>query len=317
MNIENNKYLLSIIVPVYNVEKYLKRCIESIIKQDTTYVEILLVDDGSYDKSTVICDEYASKYSDTIKVIHKKNGGLSSARNVGIENANGEYIFFLDSDDSVVDVFITNIIGRLERKRYDIIEFKSCWEREYGKANPICRESEKIVTVKEEIKEILMNKKGNEICFKIYRKNLFDNIRFPEGQAYEDISTTYKLLMKAKEILSIDSEYYIYNITNMNSITKNVSMKNLQDMYYSVNELCTGITSFCNKSGIDDIYIEYYKRHMYIYIFLKLLKKEESNLKSEIRTYLLKNNWYNILKFRHYDLKRWLVFEFMVIFKKI
>ena len=318
MCLRRKKCLLSIVVPVYNVEKYLERCITSIVKQDMSNIEIILVDDGSSDMSGLICDRLASEYPDTINVIHKKNGGLSSARNTGIYNACGRYIFFLDSDDSVVDNFIEKIKKRLEIDKYDIIEFKACWEREFGKANPICNENEKLVTAKEEICKILMNKKGNEICFKIYRKELFDNIIFPVGKAYEDIAVTYKLLMKAEKILNIDSEYYIYNITNMNSITKNSSIKNLQDMYDSVNSLCYGVEQFCNNNGIEKLYIEYYKRHVYIYIYLKLLKKEqETDLQRNIKNYLLENNSYNIIKYRHYDMKRWIMFELLVLLRRV
>ena len=95
-----DKKLISVIIPVYNVEKYLRRCVESVLNQTYVNLEIILVDDGSLDKSKSICDEFAQKY-ERVKVIHKKNGGLSSARNAGIELATGEYIGFVDSDDDV------------------------------------------------------------------------------------------------------------------------------------------------------------------------------------------------------------------------
>ena len=117
------KHLVSIVVPVYNVEKYLKRCVDSIINQSYNNIEILLVDDGSTDSSGKICDDYLKKDS-RIKVIHKQNGGLSDARNFGIDKSTGDYLSFIDSDDWIEKDMIMNLFNSIINEKSDIsIEF--------------------------------------------------------------------------------------------------------------------------------------------------------------------------------------------------
>lgn len=310
---------LSIIVPVYNVEKYLKRCIESIRVQCSNNSEIILVDDGSTDNSGMICDDYKKKYPDIFVVIHKKNEGLSSARNKGIESARGEYLFFLDSDDSVVDEFLENIKPKLKSREYDIIEFECCCERKLNQYNAVCLNKEKVISPKRCIENILKNKMGNQICLRIYKKQLFDEIRFPMGRNYEDISVFYKLVIRARKIIHIFSEYYVYNVINENSITKKTNIKNMYDMYVAVNDLCDGIRRFCVNNNINLIYIEYYRRHSYIYILIKLLYMGEETklLRNEILFYLKAHNHYNLFQYRYYDLKRWAYFQFLVMSGKV
>jgi glycosyltransferase involved in cell wall biosynthesis len=116
---------LSVIIPIYNVELYLSRCIESVLNQSFKDLEMILVDDGSPDKCPTICDEYA-KRDERVKVIHKKNGGLSSARNAGIEIAVGEYLTFLDSDDAWAEDKLKDIIIKLKENPADFLAFSSC-----------------------------------------------------------------------------------------------------------------------------------------------------------------------------------------------
>lgn len=309
MRYKEHIVLLSVIIPVYNVEKYLIRCVESIIFQDENDLEIILVNDGSKDSSGILCDKLAKKYNRTILVIHKSNGGLSSARNAALEIAKGKYVFFLDSDDSVHPNFLKYIRKRLIKHIYDIIEFEFCCEKKYNIFYPTCNEREKELNSKDCILKILQNQSGNQICSKIYKRNLFDDIRFPEGRAYEDMAIYYKLLIRSNKILYIDSEYYIYNFTNENSITKSINEKNLKNMYISVNELCTGVTDFCIMNQIDLDYIEYYRRHIYIYILIKLINNKDSILFYELMNYLNNHNEYNLWKYRYYDLKRWIFYQ--------
>ena len=124
---------LSIIVPVYNSQKYLRRCIESVVNQMREWVELIIVDDGSTDDSPYICDEY--KMIDNISVIHKKNGGLSSARNAGLEIATGDYVFFLDSDD-LIDGSLINDLGKYFDEDWDFLNFGYCFEKEENQFNP-------------------------------------------------------------------------------------------------------------------------------------------------------------------------------------
>ena len=301
----NKEKLLSIIVPVYNVETYLKRCVKSVAIRNEKLVEIILVDDGSTDTSGHLCDELAKQYN--CSVVHKKNGGLSSARNIGIEKAEGEYLFFLDSDDCVSEKFYAQIIPELKRKFYDILEFESYWEKEHNVFNAKISEKKEEMSVKQCVENIILNRVGNQIWLRVYRADLFEHVRFPEGKNYEDIDTYYRVLLRAKSILKLESELYYYNITAQNSITKNVSLKNMTDMYDAINHFCEGTKNFCEEQKINLDYIEYYKRNTYIYIYIKLYRggMRNSELAKNIGTYLEKHNFYNLWKFRHYDWKRW------------
>lgn len=194
--------LISVIVPIYNVEKYLNKCIESIINQSYSNLEIILVDDGSKDSSGIMCDSYILK-DKRIKVIHKENGGLSDARNVGLDKAKGEYIVFIDSDDWIDEKMIEILYNIIKKNNSDI---SIC---DYFLAY-----NEEIQTQKEDIEIINLSNiealktiydKDLGVCMivawnKLYKRNLFkDDIRYPYGKIHEDEFTTYKLLYKAKK----------------------------------------------------------------------------------------------------------------------
>lgn len=200
--------LISVIVPVYNVQEYLVQCVESLVHQTYNNIEILLVDDGSTDDSGLICDKYADEY-ENIYVYHKTNGGLSSARNYGIDKANGEYLSFIDSDDFVDTDLYRILINAINDNSADVVIFGFC--NYYSK--------EKIVK---------MNLKENSIttyygldanlrlytdfssCNKLYRKGVFDNIRFPEGKLYEDARTTYRIAEIINSLIVIPEYIYYY-----------------------------------------------------------------------------------------------------------
>ena len=212
--------LISIIVPVYNVEKYLKRCIDSIILQKYKNIEILLIDDGSTDDSGKICDEYATKDS-RIRVFHKKNGGLSSARNYGIRESCGKYISFVDSDDYIDENMLFDMYSIATNKKSKIVScsFKFVYDngKEITKQNPI---SEKKYNFSDSIKE--MNKFDlfdMSVCTKLFYKELFADIKFPEGKLSEDYFVMYKLLEKGNGLYFVSKPYYNY-FQRTNSITK-------------------------------------------------------------------------------------------------
>ena len=225
--------LLTVVIPVYNVEKYLKRCIESILVQEWKNYDILLVDDGSTDHSPQICDDYVKAY-DFISVIHKENGGLSEARNTGISHAKGEYVYFPDSDDWLEpDTFIA-LAEALESQEFDIISFN----REFVKGEEDAIVSEPEVTQVFEGKDafVQMLKHSYITGFandKIYRKSLFidNNILFPKGKYYEDLGTNYKLFLSAKKVYATNQKYYHYLIDNPDSITQSWNEKKFSDMF--------------------------------------------------------------------------------------
>lgn len=306
---------LSVIIPVYNTERYLERCIVSALPRENQNIELIIVDDGSTDSSASICDNMQKKYPETIQVIHKTNGGLSDARNVGIDHANGEYLLFLDSDDMFAEGLYDWIIAQLNYN-FDIIEF-DCLQIKNRRAIPkSIRYQSEIISAADEIEKLLKNKIGDQICRRAYKKELFDNIKFPMNKSYEDMFTYYKLVLKSKRILSTKSQYYIYYISNPTSITNTINEKNMVNLFEAVNEKCNGVEQFCENNGIDADYIEYNRRFYYAYIYHKLKKYGLGNeLLTYIRDYLKDNNEYNFVKNRDFIfnnsilLKTWVYYE--------
>ena len=305
-----NKIKLSIIIPVYNTERYLKRCLSSVINQMEEWVELIVVDDGSSDGSPEICDQFMNKYSN-VNVIHKENGGLSSARNEGLRKSQGEYVAFLDSDDMFESSFIQDLNEYLKLS-WDILDFKYCFEKEKDKYKPQGTKNKKLCSRNQYIDLYNKNEFGNQICFRVYKKNLFDEIEFPIGRYYEDIATFYKLMLKADNILMIDYEYYIYNIWNENSITKRISRKCMEDMISSVDEMCYGLCMYCNDDSIE--FLNYNKINQYVYILFKLIQSNEEvdDLKKHIMTYL-KGKKIKLQYLKLYNYKKYIVFKILNI----
>ena len=210
----DNKELVSVIVPIYKVEKYLNECVESIINQTYKNLEIILVDDGSPDSCPQICDDYALKDS-RIKVIHKKNGGLSDARNCGIKAADGEWIAFVDGDDLIHYRYIEILLTIALKLNAQIMcsDIHSFYDGEAISPNSVLSKLKiKKYSNKSYLKE--MFKDGHcryTIAWnKIYKKDLFDNIKYPVGLIHEDEATTYKLIYAAKTIgvINLSLNYY-------------------------------------------------------------------------------------------------------------
>ena len=227
---------LSIIIPVYQVKLYLNRCLKSVLSQTFKDYEVILVDDGSTDGSQDICDAYAKKY-DCVRVIHKKNGGLSSARNTGIEAATGEYIMFVDSDDQIHFKAAESEIALLEEhnaealicplKRFDQDEKVNI----YSAIEKL--EGVSVISGLEAEKGFFNNPNVNKYvssCGKVYKRSLFDDIRFPEGRLFEDEYTTYKLYYKCNKVVVVDTELYFYFV-NESGITQNLNLNKRFDEY--------------------------------------------------------------------------------------
>lgn len=211
-----SKPLISVIVPIYHVEKYLNRCVDSIIGQTYTNLEIILVDDGSNDGCPAICDDYAKKDS-RIRVIHKENGGLSDARNAGIKEARGEYLSFVDSDDYIHRDMYRILMDELQKADADvsICSYKYVYD---GKPDETDEryESEYPVEVMDGIKAQHRYYNGDvklELTVawnKLYKKELFDNLCYPKGKIFEDEYTTYKALYRSNKVCYIDLPLYYY-----------------------------------------------------------------------------------------------------------
>lgn len=206
--------LISVIVPCYNVEEYLPKCIESILSQTYENLEILLVDDGSSDNSGRICDEYAGKDC-RIRVIHKENGGLSDARNVALDVMKGEYVTFIDSDDYVEEDYV-EILYRLIAE-YGV-QMSVVWHQTFadGTVPPVCHEPvlEHIFCSWEALEGMFYQRTFDTAAWaKMYHCSLFfDGTRYPEGWLYEDLPTTYRLMMKCNRIGFSNCRSYFYRI---------------------------------------------------------------------------------------------------------
>lgn len=208
---------ISVIVPIYNVEKYLLKCIESIISQTYTNLEIILVNDGSPDNSRIICDEY-SKKDHRIKVINKENGGLSDARNVGLDIATGDFISFIDSDDYIHEGYYETLIDLIIKFDADIAqcEFLKVYDKAtYNFDIEISSVEPKITVLSNEdaLKNLYNEHYVNTVVVwnKLYKRKLFKQIRFPKGKVHEDEYTTYKVLFDTKKVVctSKPMNYYL------------------------------------------------------------------------------------------------------------
>lgn len=208
------KFLISIIVPVYKVEQFLHRCVESIQKQTYQNLEIILVDDGSPDNCPQICDQFA-KVDHRIKVIHKINGGLSDARNAGIAVATGEYYCFVDSDDYIQPTMIENMLKVIKDKEIKLViaNIKTITEdgiRVVDKANsPIHKGT---YTAQELLPKLYQELGWYYIVVwnKLYHRSLFEQIKFPIGKIHEDEYIIAQIMWEAQKIACISSEEYIY-----------------------------------------------------------------------------------------------------------
>lgn len=219
---------LSIVVPVYNVENYLAACLDSLIYPDIADYEIIVVNDGSTDNSLQIAESYAGRYPELIRIISQENGGLGAARNTGIENARGEYIIFVDSDDTLAPNAVREMYGRMD-EGFDILVFGMRSVNSAGEEVnkiPSC-EKEGVFNLSSYPELILSTPSA---CNKIYRLSLFTetNIRFPGRVWYEDMRTVPKLYLHAEKICTDERDWYVY-LQRPGSITNNAHIeKNLQ-----------------------------------------------------------------------------------------
>lgn len=225
--------LITVVVPVYNVEKCLGRCIDSIIKQTYNNIEIILVDDGSTDSSGKICDSYSNQ-DNRIKVIHKQNGGLSDARNKGIDIAKGKYITFVDSDDFIALDMISFLYESIKKNNADISTCSGIMFWDGDELKVYNENTEQVYDGKEALEKYLYQKKiTNSAWGKLYNISLFKKIRYPNGKLCEDLGTTYMLLGEAnKVVINTCKKYYYYQREN-SIMHKNVDDRRMITMEFS------------------------------------------------------------------------------------
>lgn len=217
---------VTVIVPVYNVELLLEKCIDSILNQTYKNIEVILVDDGSTDSSSTICDKYKEK-DDRIKVIHKENGGLSDARNVGMQEMTGDYVCFIDSDDYIEKDMLKLLLEDIKKSNSDI---SSC-----GKIIEYTDKTEKknntdsfVNTPIEALSRMLtFDNFDNSFCDKMFKVELLKDEKFPVGDYYEDMAVMYRIIQKAHLISHITYEGYHYIIRNNSISNEKFSLKQL------------------------------------------------------------------------------------------
>lgn len=287
------KDLISVILPIYNVEKYLSRCLDSVIGQTHKNIEIILVDDGSTDNSYKICEEYA-KNDKRIVIIHKENGGLSDARNVGIKKAKGDYITLIDSDDYVEKDYVEFLYKLIKDNNSQMSVCGHTVLYENGKKIKKETHEHLVLSAKKTLEKILYDD-GIDLSAwaKMYEKKLFDKVQYPKGRYFEDSATTYLLVDECKKIAVGSESKYNYIIRN-NSITTALFSPKKMELITSTEEM----TSYV-KSKYPDLKAAAERRLMYAYLSTlsqlansKFRHKKEEN---ELMKYI-KLNRKNVLK---------------------
>ena len=313
--------LISIIVPVYNVEEYLDKCVDSIINQTYTNLEIILVDDGSPDNCPAMCDEWAEK-DNRIKVIHKENGGLSDARNSGIEASNGKWVYFIDSDDYVSEDTI--------EKLYKVAIVNNC-DMAIGRYVEVCDGIEKEAEYSNQIyiysqdeyweqlyslslqKEYLVSVSLIISCNKLIKRNIFDSIKFLEGKYHEDEFIIHNLISKCNKIAFLDSKLYYY-VQQNNSIMHKPSLASITDGLEAVvqreNYFIENKKTFLNLSLISSLenIMGYCFKFKYVYKNKELTKKSKKLYRYYYKI-AIKNN---VKKEEYYKKDKLLFFSFYI-----
>ncbi len=224
--------VISVIVPVYNVEPYLRKCLDSITSQTYKNLEILGIDDGSTDGSGIICDEYEKK-DERARVFHTKNRGLSCARNLGLDEAKGEWIGFVDSDDWIEPDMYECLHRRAEETGADVVECGILKEFQ-GKTEERKREDNQYSGM-EAVNMLLRGKLSDAVWNKLWKKYCFDRVRFPEGRVFEEFATTYKVFLEATCISTLAVSKYHY-LNRKGSLSNSYSADNLSGYWLSHKE---------------------------------------------------------------------------------
>lgn len=238
--------LISVIVPIYNVFQYVEKCIESIIAQTYSNLEIILVDDGSTDGSEEICDKYA-QIDQRIVVYHKKNGGLSDARNYGLERANGDLIAFVDGDDWIHPQMYEIMLSVMNKEKVEVV---TCWfEQEYIQfANEMLKKdflNVKILTGAEALTDI---ETPLVVAWnKLYRKFIFEDIRYPIGKLHEDEFVIHEIFWKCNRVAVIDKPLYFYTVREGSIVAQMLPKR----VYDSLEAFARRVSFACEKEWIE------------------------------------------------------------------
>ncbi|MGG0739351.1 glycosyltransferase family 2 protein [Niallia taxi] len=273
---------ITVIVPIYNVQEYLDRCLKSIIGQTYKNLEIILVNDGSTDSSGEICDNYAVRDS-RIRVIHKENGGLSDARNVGIQAATGNYIGFVDSDDFIHKDFYHVLYNTIVNYQCDVVEvgYKEVYEYEVDLSDDDFMENDEASIIKyfekdkAVINSILDHDLRNYAWNKLYKKELWNNIKFPKGKLFEDVFTTYQIFNCCTKIVKVEKVLYYYFQRADSIVNSKFSLKKL-DHFEALNE----VMDFMEDNYPKAAPITYIKYYMESLNYLSILMQNRNSIEN-------------------------------------
>lgn len=275
--------LVSVIIPAYNIEKYISRCLDSIIAQTYNNLEIIVVDDGSKDQTAEILDDYQKRDSRII-VIHKENGGVSSARNQGLDIAKGDYIGFVDGDDLIKPNMYEVLVKLLEEENADIAHcgyqmvFPDRVDYYYNTGR------RKIQTTQEGLKDLLSGKMIEPALYnKLYRKELFNNIRLDEKiRINEDLEANYHLFKKSKKSIYYDLPLYHYMIRNSSATKTNTIIRRYEDPF----QVLSGIKD--DSKNNEEIYEIAYGRYIYLLMAICRMNTQEKEYQKRKRNLLKK-----------------------------
>ena len=319
-----NTGLISVIVPVYNVEKYLEECVESVLAQTYTDIEIILVDDGATDSSGQICDRYAEK-DERVRVIHQENQGLSGARNTGLANAKGEYVYFLDSDDWILPEALGELYKRAGKEKADVVFFEALsfedekpedvtekgysYEKDYKTGSGL--------TV---LNELQKNKEYHSAVPLLFIKKSFleeNKMKFEEGILYEDMIFTYELFCKAERVAQLKEHLYMRRYRSNSIMTSRKTKKN----FISAHTVYERVKDISNRLEIAEE--EFAKKYIIrcafnVFNYYKALEKNKRkeclNIYQKFRQDVLENKAYGnkALQMRCYGYVPWGVYKVFV-----
>lgn len=293
--------LISVIVPIYKVERYLDKCINSIINQTYKNLEIILVDDGSPDKCSQMCDEWATKDSRII-VIHKDNGGLSDARNVGLDIASGEYISFVDSDDYIHPEMISILYDVIVKTEANIVQcdFRKVKDNEYVDANI---NSYEIFTFNTEqaLESLIKETPLKQVVWnKLYKKEIFNELRFEVGKVNEDDFFTYQAFAISNKVSYINKELYYYLLRESSIMGQQFNIKRLDGLEARFRRYEFIKEKYPNLSGLDKKVLWFYI--IYITQLILLSKNNKKEMLLIVKSYfnMIKNDnvKFDILTFK-------------------
>lgn len=303
--------IVSVIVPVYNVEKYLERCVQSILLQSYINLEIILVNDGSTDNSLELCRKYKKK-DKRIMVIDKTNGGLSDARNAGLEVATGEYVCFIDSDDFIESTMIEKMVAQAELDQADICVCDMEYLYDDGNKSFASGGDFSKASVKENPALIRIN---NSACNKLFKTSMFMDVKFPVGKYYEDLATVPILLYKANLVTKVNEAFYIY-YQRTGSIAHTANKK-IFEIYDAIEDCIDYVQKHGNETSI----INELKHQFVIHgLDLTTLRIKDFDDKILIPEYLLENmeilrqhypNYQKDIYYKKYPWKKKLIFKLL------